>query len=89
MAAMKENSKLILNYLKEVNGQNVTADDVAEALGLGKRSVVGSFNSFVKKGLGARVEAEIELEDSTHKQVKYLVLTAAGLAFDPDAPEAE
>ena len=32
--AMKENSVKVLNYLKEVNGQQVTAADVAEALGL-------------------------------------------------------
>ena len=32
--AMKENSKKVLNYLKEINGAQVTAADVAEALGL-------------------------------------------------------
>ena len=82
--AMKENSKRILNYLKEVNGTNVTAADVAEALGIEKRSVDGSFTSAIqRKGLGVRTPAEIELEDGTHKQVKFLSLTAAGLAFDP------
>ena len=35
--AMKENSKKVLNYLKEINGTAVTAADVAEALGLEKR----------------------------------------------------
>lgn len=34
---MKQNSKMVLNYLKDVNGQKVTAADVAEALGLEKR----------------------------------------------------
>lgn len=88
--AMKENSKRILNYLKEVNGTNVTAADVAEALGIEKRSVDGSFTSAIqRKGLGVRTPAEIELEDGTHKQVKFLSLTAAGMAFDPDAEEAE
>ena len=88
--AMKENSKRILNYLKEVKGTNVTAADVAEALGIEKRSVDGSFTSAIqRKGLGVRTPAEIELEDGTHKQVKFLSLTAAGLAFDPDAEEAE
>lgn len=85
---MKENSKRILNYLKEINGENVTAADVAEALGLEKKSVDGSFTSAIqRKGLGVRVPAEIELEDGTHKQVKFLTLTPAGLAFDPDATE--
>ena len=86
--AMKENSKRILNYLKEINGENVTAADVAEALGLEKKSVDGSFTSAIqRKGLGVRVPAEIELEDGTHKQVKFLTLTPAGLSFDPDATE--
>ena len=84
--AMKENSKRVLNYLKEVNGTNVTAADVAEALGMEKRSVDGSFTSAIqRKGLGIRTPAEFELEDGTHKQVMFLSLTPAGMAFDPDA----
>ena len=84
--AMKENSKKVLNYLKENNGVDVTAADVAEALGLEKRQVDGSFTSAIqRKGLGVRVPAEIELEDGSHKQVKFLHLTDAGMAFDPDA----
>ena len=86
--AMKETSKRILNYLKEVAGENVTAADVAAALGLEKRSVDGSFTSAIqRKGLGVRTPAEIELADGTHKQVKFLSLTPAGMAFDPDATE--
>lgn len=88
--AMKENSKKVLNYLKEVNGSNVTAADVAEALGLEKRQVDGIFTSAIqRKGLGIRTAAEVELEDGTHKGVKFLSLTAAGMAFDPDAEDAE
>ena len=88
--AMKENSKKVLNYLKEINGENVTAADVAAVLGLEKRSVDGIFTSAIqRKGLGVRTPAEIELEDGTHKQVKFLSLTPAGMAFDPDAEDAE
>ena len=84
--AMKENSKKVLNYLKEVNGSQVTAADVAEGLGLEKRSVDGIFTSAIqRKGLGVRTPAEIELEDGTHKAVKFLSLTAEGMNFDPDA----
>ena len=86
--AMKENSKKVLNYLKEVNGEYVTAADVAVALGLEKRQVDGIFTSAIqRKQLGVRTPAEIELEDGTHKQVKFLSLTPAGMAFDPDATE--
>ena len=84
--AMKENSKKVLEYLKSVAGNDVTAADVAEATGLEKRTVDGCFTSAIqRKGLGIRTPAEIELEDGTHKQVKFLSLTPAGMAFDPDA----
>ena len=86
--AMKENSKKVLNYLKEINGENVTAADVSVALGLEKRQVDGIFTSAIqRKGLGVRVPAEIELDDGSHKAVKFLKLTDAGLDFDPDATE--
>ena len=76
------------NYLKTINGQDVTAADVAEALGLEKRSVDGIFTSAIqRKQLGVRTPAEIELEDGTHKAVKLLSLTPAGMAFDPDSEE--
>lgn len=84
--AMKENSKKVLEYLKKVNGQDVTSADVAEALGLEKRSVDGIFTSAIqRKGLGVRTPAEIELEDGTHKAIKFLSLTTEGMNFDPDA----
>ena len=86
--AMKENSKKVLNYLKSINGANVTAAD--EATGLEKRSVDGIFTSALqRKGYGVRVPAEVELEDGTHKAVKFLQLTPAGMSFDPDAEDAE
>jgi hypothetical protein len=86
--AMKENSKNVLNYLKGIAGENVTSGDVAEALGLEKRQVDGIFTSALqRKGLGVRVPAEVELDDGSHKQVKFLRLTDAGMAFDPDAEE--
>ena len=86
--AMKENTKSVLNYLKSVNGSNVTAADVADALGLEKRQVDGIFTSALqRKGFGVRVPAEVELEDGSHKQIKFLRLTDTGMALDPDAEE--
>jgi hypothetical protein len=88
--AMSDNSKKVLNYLKGINGGDpVTAADVADALGLEKRQVDGIFTSAIqRKNLGIRVPAEVELEDGTHKTVKFLKLTDAGMAFDPEV-EAE
>lgn len=87
--AMKENSKKVLNYLKGIGDKKVTAADVAEALGLEKRSVDGIFTSAIqRKQLGVRTPAEVELPDGTHATVKFLSLTAEGMAYDPDADEA-
>ena len=87
---MKENSKKVLNYLKDIDGTAVTAADVAEALGLEKRQVDGIFTSAIqRKGLGVRTPAEVELEDGTHKAVKFLSLTPAGISFDPDAEDED
>lgn len=92
MAAMKENTKRVITYLQGLKANdNVTASDVADALGLEKRSVDGIFTSAIqRKELGVRVPAEIELEDGTHKTVKFLKLTEAGYAIDVNAdPDAE
>lgn len=87
--AMSENSVKVLNYLKGIDGQDVTSADVAAALGLERKSVDGIFTSAIqKKGYGVRVPAEVELEDGTHKAVKFLVLTDEGKNFDPTAVEA-
>mgnify|MGYP002515699931 FL=1 len=86
--AMSSNSIKVLDYLKKVNGTQVTAADVAEALGLEKKSVDGIFTSAIqRKGLGVRTPAEIELEDGTHRQVKFLSLTAEGMSFSPEDAE--
>lgn len=86
---MKENSAKVLNYLKEIGDAQVTSADVAEALGLEKRQVDGIFTSAIqKKGYGVRIPAEIELEDGTHKNIKFLKLTDAGYTLDPTADEA-
>ena len=86
--AMTEKSKAVLNFLKEHDGEDLTSGDVAEALGVEKRSIDGTFTSLQKKGYGVRVPAEVELEDGTHKAVKFLKLTDEGFNVDPDAEDA-
>lgn len=91
MAVMKENTKKVITYLQGLGANdNVTAADVAEALGLEVRSVNGIFTSAIqRKELGFRDEQEIELEDGTHAKVKFLRLTDAGKAVDVNAEPAE
>jgi hypothetical protein len=87
MANMSENAVKLLNFLKSTT-EDVTVHDISAQVGLPVNSITGTFNSFVKKGLGERVAAEVELEDGTHKAVKILKLTEAGMAYDPTAVEA-
>lgn len=85
---LKENSKIVFNYVKAHEGKNITAADIAEGTGLEVRSVNGIVTSaFQRKGLMARNAAEIELEDGSHKAVKFIVLTDEGRNFDPEAKE--
>lgn len=84
--ALKENSKNIFNYVKEHEAEGITAQNIADALGLGVKQVNGSITSaFQRKGLMERVETEVALEDGTHAKVKQIRLTDLGAAFDPDA----
>lgn len=90
MAALKENSKNIFYYVQAHESENITAQDIADALGLGVKQVNGSVTSaFQRKGLMERVEAEKENADGTHTKVKYIVLTEKGRAFDPENPVVE
>ena len=85
---MSENSRKVYDYVKSVDGQNITAADIAEATGLEIRSVNGVVTSaFQKKGLMERVPAEIEMADGSHTAVKFIRLTDAGREFNPDMQE--
>lgn len=88
---LKENSKKVLEFVKANDEKDITAADIAAGTGLEVRSVNGIVTSaFQRKGLMARIPAEIELEDGSHKSVKFIVLTDEGKAFDPEAEvEAE
>lgn len=85
---LNQNSRIVFDYVKAHNGEKMTAAEIAEATGLGVKSVNGIVTSaFQKKGLMERIPAEQTLEDGTHKPVKLIQLTEAGLNFDPDATE--
>lgn len=92
--ALKENSKAVYDFMVAHDGEDYTAQDIAEATGLGLKSVNGiltaSFQRHRDKDknvvpLIVRVPAEIE-DPSTglHKPVKFIQLTDAGREFNPD-----
>ena len=87
--AMSENTLKVINYLQGLNGADVTATDVAEALELNSKQVNGIFTGGIqRKGLGIRESAEVVLEDGTHKAVKFLKLTTEGMNLASTEVEA-
>lgn len=92
--ALSENGLKVWSYLKEIGDANVTAADIAEALGLEVKTVNGVVTAGLqRKGYSERVEAQIEVEDeegnTSYKDVKFIKLTAEGKAYDHDAALAE
>lgn len=89
------NSEMVLNYLKQNYGTDVSKQDIAAALGISVSAVTGTINGLTRRGF-CTVTREETVEDvpatDTRKAktrvVKYHQLTEAGLAYDPVA-EAE
>ena len=94
---LKENSRIVYDFVKAHEDENITAKDIAEATGLNSRQVNGiitmAFQRHKDKDknevpLMVRVPAEIEdPETGLHKAIKFIQLTDAGREFDPDAEE--
>lgn len=78
-AEMSESAQAIIAHLISTNNAPETLDDMAAALDIDKKKVNGAFNALVRKGLCARVPAKVE----GTVEVKYLVLTDEGKAYDP------
>jgi len=90
------NSERVLNYMKEHYGEELSKQQIAEALGITIPAVTGSMNALIKKKYAETTREEI-VEDApatetrkakTHK-VLYHTLTEAGLTYDPVAEAAE
>lgn len=83
--AVSQNTINLISFLKEHNDENLTADMVADAMGLSVKTVNGAFTAGIqRKGLGVRVEDEVlDEETGKHKICKYLKLTEEGFSYDP------
>ena len=94
---LKENSKIVYDFVKAHDGEDFTAQDIADATGLSARSVNGIVTSAFQRHkdkdknevpLMIRVPAEIQdPETGLHKPIKFIQLTDAGRAFDPNAED--
>lgn len=94
---LKENSFEVYNYVKAHEAENITANDIAEALGLTSRQANGiitmAFQRHKEEVDGEKVEvplmeripAEMDLEDGTHKPIKLIRLTEAGRKIEVEA----
>ena len=81
--ALKENSRIVYDWVVAHDGEDFTAKDIAAATGLTDKQVNGIVTSaFQRKGLMAREEVAI-----TGGTVKYVRLTDEGRAFNPDSQE--
>lgn len=91
---LKENSKIVYDFVKAHDGKDFTAQDIADATGLSVRSVNGIVTSAFQRHkdkdknevpLMVRVPAEIQdPETGLHKAIKFIQLTDAGREFNPD-----
>lgn len=85
MAAMKDASKKVFNFLKDSAGDDLTLNDISTSLDMAVRSVNGCLVGMQKKGLVVREETETIGADGKTVKVKYIKLTDAAASFDPDA----
>lgn len=95
---MKINSYNVYNYVKEHQDENITAKDIAAAIGLDPKQVNGiitaAFQRHREEINGEKViiplmervvgEIEVETEDGKvkHETVKFIKLTEAGNNFE-------
>lgn len=99
--AVSEKSLVVLNFLKENVGKNMTAADISAALGGDEAGFgVKTINGVVTRGLAAKepslaqrtpatIEVETEDGNKVSKEVKFISATEDGIAYDHDAALAE
>ena len=93
---MTQNSQIVFNYLKENDGKDITAPQIADATGLPIKSVNGIITSALcRKGkdYAVRVPGQIEVEDENGnklwKNIKFIKLTDKGRESTVESIEAE
>ena len=96
---LKENSRIVYDFVKEHEGENITVADIEAATDLNARQINGIITMAfqrhkeevdgekVEVPLMRRVPAEIEQEDGTHKQIKLIQLTDAGRSIEIEDAE--
>jgi DNA-binding MarR family transcriptional regulator len=83
--ALTEKQQAIHNFLKETDGDKYTAYQIADAIGIDRKSINVLVNGIVKKGCCVREEATATDAEGKSVTVKYVVLTDEGRSYDHDA----
>ena len=94
---LKENSKIVYDFVKAHDGEDFTAQDIADATGLSVRSVNGIVTSAFQRHKDAdknevplmeRVPGEVVMDNAGKPKVpKYIKLTEAGRAITVEEEE--
>lgn len=84
MKMFSENAQKVLTFLQTNQNVDMVAKELAEAAGVPTKSITGTLNALVKKGLVVREETTVG-ED----KVKFIRLTSAGQEIDPQADKPE
>lgn len=94
---LKENSMMVYNFVKEHENDNITADDIAEALDLTSRQVNGIITMAfcrhknedkVEEPLMERVPGEVVVDSAGKPKVpKYIKLTEIGRTIEVEEAE--
>lgn len=74
----------VFNFMKSHPGEEMTKQAIAAELGVTVSTVVGATNWLLKNSYATEREESVEV-DGKQKVVKYIKLTDAGLAYDPEA----
>lgn len=78
---LNDNAIRLLQFLQKNSGAELTHAELAEELGWQTIQVVGAATTLAKKGFIDKPEVEIEMPDGKTKQLKIVVLTEEGKAY--------
>ena len=84
MKMFSENAQKVLTFLQTNQNVDMVAKELAEAAGVPTKSITGTLNGLVKKGLVVREVATVG-----ENTVKFIRLTSAGEQVDPQADKPE
>lgn len=78
---MSDKAVNMLQFLQKKGDVDMTAQEIAEELGIQAIAVNGVVNGLVTRNLAVRVEHTVEMPDGTEKTLKFINLTAEGKAY--------